>query len=146
MCKSETNTLTASGAVVYNWGSASTATGSTAVVTLSATTIFTIMGTDGNGCQKVYSYQVTVNKCTGLDENSGGAHFSVFPNPNNGTFNLSSGTAVNLILTNQLGQQIRRIELNEANGFKAEVKDLSPGIYFISDSGKTTPAFKIVVN
>lgn len=146
MCKFETNTLTASGAVVYNWGSASTATGSSAVVTLSATAVFTIMGTDANGCQKVHTYQVFVTNCTGMPEIFEGAHLSVFPNPNNGTFKLTSGTDVILILSNQLGQQIRSIGLNEANGFTAEVKDLTPGIYFISDHDKTIPAFKIIVN
>jgi hypothetical protein len=144
ICKGETNTLTVSGAQTYSW--TSTVTGNMMVITPTANIIYTVSGTDANGCVNVTAYQAKVDNCNGIFENASQSRLTIYPNPNNGTFKITSGTDARLILSNQLGQQLRSIELNEANGFTAEVKELSPGIYFVSDPHRTTMAFKIVVN
>ncbi|MBL7932665.1 MAG: hypothetical protein JNL60_12225, partial [Bacteroidia bacterium] len=51
VCPGSTGTLTASGATSYTWyGSNATYTGSTIVFTANATSCFSVMGTNGNGC------------------------------------------------------------------------------------------------
>ena len=143
MCAKESNTLTASGATSYSWNT--TATTPAIVVTSSvATTInYSVTGTDANGCTNVKFYQLKVNGCTGINEaNNANIGFVVYPNPNNGNFALESDSDVQLRITNELGQLIKIIQLNDSNNHKADVKGLSSGLYFISgDQVKT----KIVV-
>jgi hypothetical protein len=57
---------------------------------------------------------------------------AVYPNPNNGAFNISSDTQIQLNLVNELGQFIRKIDLNALNNYKTTVGDLSSGIYFVT--------------
>ena len=65
----------------------------------------------------------------GIEENNGPS-FSIYPNPNNGTFTVQ-GTG-NLTIINMLGQTIAKSHANnELHSFK-----LAPGIYFIrNDEG-----------
>jgi len=133
MCAKESNTLTASGATSYSWNT--TATTPVIVVTSSvATNInYSVTGTDANGCTNVKFYQLKVNGCTGINEaNNANIGFVVYPNPNNGNFALESDSDVQLHITNELGQLIKIIQLNDNNNHKADVKGLSSGLYFIS--------------
>jgi hypothetical protein len=67
----------------------------------------------------------------GLTKNS----ISVFPNPNNGEFTIQSQMADVINVTNELGQVIEAVELNQRNNFSYKVTQLSSGIYFLV--GKT---------
>jgi hypothetical protein len=67
----------------------------------------------------------------------------VFPNPNNGEFTIQSQMADVVSLTNELGQLIEMIELNQQNNFSYKVSQLSNGIYFLL--GKTIKQ-KVVVS
>jgi hypothetical protein len=65
LCPSETQVLTASGAVTYNWSPATDLSATNvAAPTLTAntlgTTTYTVTGTDGNGCTNTATIQVTV--------------------------------------------------------------------------------------
>jgi hypothetical protein len=145
VCKGETNTLTVSGAQTYTW--TSTVTGNTIVITPVANNNYTVSGKDANGCIGEGSHQAKVSNCTGVFENGAlQAQLSIYPNPNSGIFYVNSGTEMKLFLSNQLGQQLRAIELNAENDFKAEVKGLTPGIYLITDHQNHLPPIKIVVN
>ncbi|PLW92354.1 MAG: hypothetical protein C0592_11070 [Marinilabiliales bacterium] len=59
ICEGETATLTASGATNYTWDNSMT--GSSITVSPSATTTYTVSGTDGSGCTGVATATVTVN-------------------------------------------------------------------------------------
>lgn len=67
----------------------------------------------------------------------------VYPNPNNGEFTIQSqiGDVVNI--TNELGQVIETIELNQQNNFSYQVNHLQSGIYFLV--GKTIKQ-KVIVS
>lgn len=56
---------------------------------------------------------------------------SVYPNPNNGIFSIKSNMAGTYTLINELGQEVRVFELNEANNFSVNVTDLVDGMYFV---------------
>lgn len=55
----------------------------------------------------------------------------VFPNPNNGEFTIQSQKADLVNITNELGQVIETIELNQQNNFSYQINNLSTGIYFL---------------
>ena len=146
ICKFETNTLTVNGAQSYMWNG--TTSGNSFVITPGASLVYTVTGTDANGCESTTFYQAKVNACTGIGESQlNETGLAVYPNPNNGTFVLRSQVATDLVLVNELGQQLKSISLNDSNGLTSEVKDLKPGIYFILDKkGQGTSVQKIVVN
>jgi hypothetical protein len=146
ICRFETNTLTATGGTSYDWGNAGSGTGNTIVVTLSATAVYTIMGTDDNGCHKVFSYQVLVNSCTGLPERAAEHELSVFPNPNNGEFVIESDVEMVVSLVTQTGQLVQTIRLEENGSYKLSNANLANGVYFLTGhSGNRTINQKIVV-
>jgi hypothetical protein len=68
---------------------------------------------------------------------------SVFPNPNNGEFTIKSQKADIVNLTNELGQIVETIELNQQNNFSYKVNHLQSGIYFLI--GKTVKQ-KVIVS
>jgi len=144
VCRGVANTLSVTGAQTYSWSNG--ASTNTVVVTPSVSTTYTVVGTNASGCSTEATILAQISACTGISENEvNRLQLSVYPNPNNGSFNVSTGANVTLILSNQLGQHIRTIVLNDANAHSAEIKDLSAGVYYISDEKNTSTAFKIVV-
>ncbi|MES2763947.1 MAG: T9SS type A sorting domain-containing protein, partial [Bacteroidota bacterium] len=72
---------------------------------------------------------------------------TIFPNPNNGSFNIVAKEKMNLNLIDNLGQIIQSIELYEGNSFQQNIKVLSSGIYFISgQSDKKIINQKIIIS
>jgi len=80
--------------------------------------------------------------------------FSVYPNPNNGNFNINmtaanTEAAAQVIITNILGQVVREISLTNDNGtINSEINaNLSTGIYFVKvQVGSEVNVAKISVN
>jgi len=70
----QTATLTAAGAVTYSWSPAnslSSATGSSVNANPMVSTVYTITGTDANGCNNSTTSTVTVNQLPTVTSNSG---------------------------------------------------------------------------
>ena len=93
---------------------------------------------DGN-----YAVIVTVGSCSdtsscvnilGLDMSnaSPAGIISVYPNPNTGSFAISSVEEGQYVITNQLGQKIAEVVLNQQNNYRASFNDLAAGVYTIS--------------
>lgn len=59
ICNGQTSELTASGGVTYAWSPSGS--GSTQTVNPSSTTLYTVTGTDGNGCSSTASVNLEVN-------------------------------------------------------------------------------------
>jgi hypothetical protein len=144
ICKGETHTLTASGATSYTWST----NASTNVLTVkpTTTTFYTVTGTDANGCAATTIYQAKVSNCNSLLENSAGNILAVYPNPNKGEFSITSSQAMQLILVNGIGQEIRKITLDERSGLKVNIRDVAPGVYFIiGESGDGKINQKVII-
>ena len=102
-----------------------------------------------------YAVIVTKNNCldtsacttfsnVGIDEYlSKKASLSVFPNPNSGSFTISSDVDGDFIITNELGQNVMNISLNKNNKFTQTITNIENGIYFIIGINSYK---KIVVN
>ncbi len=61
ICEGDPVTLTATGGVSYNWAAPISASGATQTVSPSATTTYTVDGTDANGCTGTDQVTITVN-------------------------------------------------------------------------------------
>lgn len=68
VCANATATLTASGASTYTWSTGSTTASVT--VTPASTSVYTVTGTDLNGCVNSFTTQVTVNALPSVTANS----------------------------------------------------------------------------
>jgi hypothetical protein len=89
-----------------------------------------------------YAVTVTENNCTatsacitvtttGISSNSNlDSQFSVYPNPNNGSFVIKSNGEGTYSIVNNLGQTIQTVKLTAAQTFY-EINNLDNGVYFI---------------
>src|SRR6185369_7646846 len=109
ICARETTSLTATGSLNYSW-SGTTATTPYLVITPTITTTYSVFAVDNNGCTYMSAFTETVFACTSVNETlSDNLNYSLFPNPNSGTFNLNlenQTNAVNFIIINALGQKV----------------------------------------
>lgn len=94
VCDGSSATLTASGALTYNWG---TSTNTTIVVTPVGATTYTVIGTDANNCSNSATQQVTINPLPILSMFSGaicpGNSFTLTPS-GAATYTFSSGSPI----------------------------------------------------
>ncbi|MDP3556803.1 MAG: T9SS type A sorting domain-containing protein [Bacteroidota bacterium] len=132
ICFGQSATLTATGANTYTWNTSATSSAITVSPTIS--TSYTVTGTNTNGCINSSSITILVSTCTGINNLSSisqNLFLQVYPNPNNGEFTISSDSEINLTIINNLGQVVKEISINSSNNYKAEVSNLTNGIYFI---------------
>ncbi|MCC6372500.1 MAG: T9SS type A sorting domain-containing protein [Bacteroidia bacterium] len=148
ICRNETTTISATGAATYTWNSVSF--GSNIVVTSSLITTlnYSVVGTATNGCTDDINVSVVVIGCNAIHESGTTlSRLMVYPNPAQDNFIVESDQELSLVLVNQLGQVLNKIELNHLNGYKVQVNGLSTGIYFVTGSiGEQSFSRKIVIN
>ncbi len=110
--------------------------------TLDESKTYTLIVTDGNGCQAAGSVIVNVSSCLGIDEHSLNPRLTVFPNPSGGTFNIQgintfSGSLKCIEILNQLGQVVfnRIFEQGDATpDLTIDTQINETGIYFLKVS------------
>lgn len=131
-CVSESVILTASGASTYSWTNNS-ATTSTIQLYVLLYTNYTVSGIGANGCSATATLTVVPNLCLGIEKNeANGNGIIIYPNPNNGSFNLQAASALSLRLINELGQTVRDISLTPSNNYTVTVDKLANGVYFLA--------------
>lgn len=125
-----TATLTASGASTYTWNT--TATTTAIAVSPSVTTVYTVTGTDANGCTNSSSFTQSVSTCAGIDRISNSvSEIQVYPNPFNNKITVVSNSAKQPVLIyNALGSLIYKTEI-ENEKIEIDLSKESSGIYFI---------------
>ncbi len=106
VCAGETVTLTASGALVYNWNTSTSVTAQTITVNPGTTTSYTVTGTDGNTCINTATVTQIVDACTAIHTVAEGpqATFRVYPNPSNGLLYIQLNTESEITIIDALGQ------------------------------------------
>jgi len=131
-CTNQTVNLAANGASTYTWQPGGM-NGFFVSVSPGITTVYTVTGTDANGCYNSATYTQTVSSCTGVKNLQSGVNsFSVYPNPNNGSFTVkSSDTKKNtrIEITNEAGQLIYATPI-EQDETRLNLK-LTSGLYLI---------------
>lgn len=96
---------------------------------------------DSNGCETNANVNITVNACVGVAEQALLTGVNVYPNPNNGTFNIAINSNVGDLTIEIMDAQGRvvyaSLEQNVQVGFVKQiaVEDMASGIYMMKLSG-----------
>lgn len=134
-CVDEPITLTGFGGTTYQWMSNTNyVQGSPIMVSPNiGTTIYTLSGTDANGCTNTVTVIQDVFRCTGLNELAGTLPgLNVFPNPNSGAFNieLHNGLTKTIEMMDVTGRMI--FTQSSAEGLiPVNVSHLANGVYYV---------------
>ena len=130
VCRSETTTLTASGAATYTWSNQANSPTIVFSHSIAGTYIFTVTGTSSVGCQNQNTIAITVSCVSGIQNNSLLSNaLLLYPNPNNGSFNVDlSSQSAYLFMYNNLGQLVYSRSLSE--GANLLQTNLAVGIYY----------------
>jgi Ig-like domain CHU_C associated/PKD-like domain/Secretion system C-terminal sorting domain len=140
ICAGDSISLSGTGAKTYTWsggvvnGARFTPTGSD---------VYTVTGKDASSCENTASYVIEVVNCElhtiGINEVSSSLQqITVYPNPNNGLFNISvknaNFKALTIIVVNMLGEEVfTASDKNNSTDYHAEVnlESLPKGVYYI---------------
>ena len=116
ICRGQTSSLTASGAVTYIWNTG--VTSSVIAISPSVTTTYTVNGTGINGCDNIATITQLVASCAGFVDLSGveSSLIHVYPNPSKEFINIEfENESVNpnyFTVTNTLGQVLLKETLS----------------------------------
>ena len=136
ICSGYSSTLTASGSggtgsLSYTW--APSGNGQIINVTPTITTVFTVTGTDTNGCTANAMVTQSVSPCTNI-LNKILSEVSAFPNPTNSQFNLvfnSIKQKAELKIFNSIGQIVLGKNIFSTDRVSLNLSDQPSGIYFV---------------
>lgn len=150
ICLNEVISLSGTGATTYMWYSNTSPNvyqGSSIAVSPNATTTFTIVGTDGNGCSGSANAVVTVDACTGINKftasNSG---VNVFPNPTGGMITVEThNTSVKTVELVDLSGRVLVSTTSSLENVQVNMNSFANGVYYVKiQSGSTTDVVKVV--
>jgi hypothetical protein len=112
--------------------------GSSATLSGEGIGTYTIVVTDANNCKGTASAMINL---TGINEVSAVANYSIYPNPNNGTFTLDFVNADNdnyrISVRNVIGQIVsdRSIQIEGNNTEVINLNGVESGVYFVTVKG-----------
>jgi hypothetical protein len=133
ICAGQFTILKAQGGGTYVWNPGGMA-GSGPVVTPAATTTYTVVGTV-NGCPSAPGMiTVNVTTCTGLEDLSTHNEISVYPNPSNGIFTVSSANntgKLDVAVVNMLGQTVKSENSKDPKSVVIDMSTFSKGVYYL---------------
>lgn len=145
ICDGEAAVLSASGATSYSWNTG--ANTQSIAVSPTVTTVYTVTGTDANGCSNTSTVQLIVSWCTGIGEQITSQTFDIFPNPSSGLINIRSIECENceVNIYNSLGQIIKSINISSGVAV-LDIRNEPNGIYHavILNKGLKVAEAKIV--
>ena len=128
-CAGDPVTLNVNGALIYKWDNV--ISGASIVVSPTATVIYTISGTDINGCENTTTITQSVGVCTGmviLIQNRAG--ISVYPNPGRGVFTLELPTEAKVTIVDLQGTIVFSQYLQEGKQV-LDLNDIRQGLYIV---------------
>jgi hypothetical protein len=132
ICIGETASLSALGASTYSWTNG--LINSSIIITPSITTSYTVVGTTTNGCSSSAAVSQIVDACTAIDKQNKSQEvgITVFPNPNNGSFEISllDVADVNVEIYTVLGQRIVLLN-NLSNTTAVSLNNYDNGVYIL---------------
>lgn len=134
ICRNESITLNAGGALTYTWSNGATGNSTQTSFTSTGTFIYTVTGTDANTCSNTATLSIKVNACIGLEELKQQALFlSVFPNPGRDLIQIRLGETVEnttVQVLNLNGQLVLEQEVQNLS-LSLNVSHLDAGAYLI---------------
>jgi hypothetical protein len=142
ICKGESVSLSATGALTYTWNNPM-GTGPTVTVAPFVLNTYTVSGTDATGCIGTSTVAVNVVTCTATGENRPAVNFHVFPNPFDREIAYTTDSDVFVKLVDITGAQLGAWSL--AEGVGSLRIDVPPGIYFLTVSSESNETHRILV-
>lgn len=142
ICLGSSAVLTASGATTYQWSpsaSLDSDNGTTVTATPTITTMYTVTGTEFEGCTNTQTFTVTVEDCAALDEQTA-AYLRVYPNPANDEIHVQFEVAdaiTQIELLDESGRIIRSIPWalmdigTDVIDLDMKIADLQHGVYTV---------------
>jgi hypothetical protein len=128
ICEGSSVVLFASGAVSYTW---SNGISNSVPFTALSSQVYTVNGSDANGCIASSSVSLTVDPCTSLPDNSQENRVLLYPNPCKQSFFLETPVKTQVLITNVLGQLIFSLQPQESKN-EINCEHFAQGIYFVS--------------
>jgi len=151
ICIGETATLTGSGADFYQWASPTLFVNTNNAVILGniiGNMVYTLTGTDANGCSNTTTVSLRVNACTGIEEyDSNKNSLSVFPNPSSSSLRIEMNNSIiqTIEITDVTGRIVKQFTPNDSM-LQINVSDLSNGVYYVkavaNNQSQTTKLIK----
>ena len=133
ICTGSSASLTASGGVSFLWspaGSLNSSTSQNVTATPASTQVYTVVGTDANGCSNTATFTVTVQSCAGLAEESFG-DFEIYPNPANQQLTIHFGELKDVTEISVLDLAGRIVLSNTSLSGSVDLNNLQSGKYFL---------------
>jgi hypothetical protein len=142
ICWGQLAQLTASGATSYTWNPGAAA-GSSISVSPTVTTIYTVTGTNANGCSGTATVTQDAVDCTGLSViTSLNSNIAIYPNPTSGLVTLSGVEGHSIYVYNILGVLVYA-ELNTTtSNCQLDLSQQPKGIYFVKVGAITRKIIK----
>jgi|GEM_PF-5565440 len=134
ICVNETATLTAFGALSYEWKANTLFLQvNPVVVSPNVTTSYTVTGTNANGCKNEAVFNLNVDPCVGLNEiNAGQTLLKVYPNPANDRITIDmNGTSIKTIRLTDISGRVLSVITTEDNTSGFDLQGLAAGVYYV---------------
>lgn len=150
ICRNETITLNAGGALTYTWSNGQSGSSAQTSFTNTGTFVYTVTGTDANACSNTATLSIKVNACIVLEElNPEQNLLSVYPNPGHDLIQIKlgeNGDKAIIQILNLSGQVIMENDCQEKS-IILNVSHLDAGAYFIRlwQDGKSLAVKKLLI-
>ena len=144
ICSGGTTTLIVTGANTYTWNTNSN--GNQILISPTATTNYTVIGTDVNGCENSITITQSVSTCVGIKSNISLILNPILcPNPNSGEFYLELKASSDVVIINSIGQIIYKNKL-QSGKHDIRINEYPKGLYFVELSylDATKQIFKVL--
>ena len=149
VCKGQPVILAGGGANTYSWSTGANTQTTTIVPALNTTYVYTVTGTDSNGCTSSTVVSVRAELCTGIDETTvSSAGIKIYPNPGTGLFNVeikNGGASCVIKIVNVSGEVIKVLEVISEKT-EINLQNEADGIYFVHlvEGNKNSSTTKII--
>lgn len=139
ICTGESATLSVSSqdAVSFQWVAYPTNMmffGQELEVSPNSSTIYSVTATNSDNCPTVGNAALVVDACLGISEHNN-LSVKVFPNPNNGLFNIMVPAKVDVKVTDVTGREVATA--SGTDNVQVNISHLANGVYYLTIEGET---------
>jgi len=149
VCMGQPFMLSASGASSYQWykGPANIQLGSIIATSVDASTTYTVLGTDDNGCVGIAYVNVAADACTGIATIAGSSNaIRVSPNPGSGVFTIETGNAsVKTIEVSDISGRVVFAGTTKDERAQLDLSSFANGVYCIKVSSESNSGVAKVI-
>jgi hypothetical protein len=134
VCAGESVNFSAVGASTYSWTSnfSTVYIGNPVAIVPQSSGIYTVNGTDANGCIGTANVILSVNECTGLSEQGAENSFRIYPNPvsDKVTIEINNAGESTIEVLDVTGRLVKQVVTN-SNNTELNTAGLAGGVYYI---------------